>query len=74
MDTTKWKSVLLPREVYDQLFVVSKVEGCTLSGQLRIIFESWVAEDLSQKDREFLSDQVEQKRIDEGRPRPEFRA
>ena len=74
MDTYKWKSVLLPREVYDQLFVVSKVEGRTLSGQLRIIFESWIAENLSQKDREYLSDQVEQKRIDEGRPRPEFRA
>ena len=74
MDTTKWKSVLLPREVYDQLFVVSKVEGRTLSGQLRIIFESWIAENLSQKDREYLSEQVEQKPIDEGRPRPEFRA
>ena len=74
MDTTKWKSVLLPREVYDQLFVVSKVEGRTLSGQLRIIFESWIAENLSQKDREYLSEQVEQKRIDEGRPRPEFSA
>ena len=74
MDTTKWKSVLLPREVYDQLFVVSKVEGRTLSGQLRIIFESWIAENLSQKDREYLSEQVEQKRIDEGRPRPEVRA
>jgi hypothetical protein len=56
------------------LFVVSKVEGRTLSGQLRIIFESWIAENLSQKDREYLSEQVEQKRIDEGRPRPEFRA
>ena len=58
MDTNKWKSVLLPREVYDQLFVVSKVEGRTLSGQLRIIFKSWIAENLSQKDREYLSDQV----------------
>ena len=74
LDTTKWKSVLLPREVYDQLFGVSKVEGRTLSGQLRIIFESWIAENLSQKDREYLSEQVEQKRIDEGRPRPELRA
>lgn len=74
MDTNKWKSVLLPREVYDQLFVVSKVEGRTLSGQLRIIFESWVAENLSKSDREFLNEQTEKKRIEEGRPRPEFRA
>ena len=44
MDTNKWKSVLLPREVYDQLYIVSKVEGRTLSGQLRLIFEHWVNE------------------------------
>ena len=72
MDTNKWKSVLLPREVYDQLYIVSKVEGRTLSGQLRLIFEHWVNENLSQKDRAYLLEQVEEKRINEGRPRPEF--
>tara|TARA_R110001592_G_scaffold332842_1_gene616427 strand:+ start:884 stop:1114 length:231 start_codon:yes stop_codon:yes gene_type:complete len=72
LDTNKWKSVLLPREVYDQLYVVSKVEGRTLSGQLRLIFDYWVNENLSQKDRAYLLEQMEQKRIDEGRPRPEF--
>jgi predicted DNA-binding protein len=72
VDTNKWKSVLLPREVYDQLYIVSKVEGRTLSGQLRLIFEHWVNENLSQKDRAYLLEQVEEKRIGEGRPRPEF--
>ena len=72
VDTNKWKSVLLPREVYDQLYIVSKVEGRTLSGQLRLIFEHWVNENLSQKDRAYLLEQVEEKRIDEGRPRSEF--
>jgi len=72
VDTNKWKSVLLPREVYDQLYVVSKVEGRTLSGQLRLIFEHWVSENLSQKDRAYLLEQVDEKRIDDGRPRPEF--
>jgi len=72
VDTNKWKSVLLPREVYDQLYIVSKVEGRTLSGQLRLIFENWVNENLSQKDRAYLLEQVDEKRIDEGRPRPEF--
>jgi hypothetical protein len=72
VDTNKWKSVLLPREVYDQLYIVSKVEGRTLSGQLRLIFEHWVNENLSQKDRAYLLEQVDEKRIEEGRPRPEF--
>ncbi len=72
MDTNKWKSVLLPREVYDQLYIVSKVEGRTLSGQLRLIFDSWVNENLSQKDRAYLLEEIEKKRLQEGRPRPEF--
>ena len=70
MDTNKWKSVLLPREVYDQLYIVSKVEGRTLSGQLRLIFEAWVNENLSQTDRSYLLEVVEKKRLEEGRPRP----
>ena len=72
MDTNKWKSVLLPREVYDQLYIVSKVEGRTLSGQLRLIFVYWVGENLSQKDKAYLLEEMENKRIEEGRPRPEF--
>jgi len=64
--------VLLPREVYDQLYIVSKVEGRTLSGQLRLIFDSWVNENLSQKDRVYLLEEIEKKRLQEGRPRPEF--
>ena len=72
MDKNKWKSVLLPREVYDQLYIVSKVEGRTLSGQLRLIFDYWVGENLSQKDKAYLLEEMENKRIEEGRPRPEF--
>mgnify|MGYP001405846945 FL=1 len=72
MDTNKWKSVLLPREVYEQLYIVSKEEGRTLSGQLRLIFDSWVNENLSQKDRVYLLEEIEKKRLQEGRPRPEF--
>ena len=72
MDTNKRKSVLLPREVYDQLYIVSKVEGRTLSGQLRLIFDYWVGENLSQKDKAYLLEEMENKRIEEGRPRPEF--
>ena len=72
METNKWKSVLLPREVYDQLYIVSKVEGRTLSGQLRLIFDYWVGENLSQKDKAYLLEEMENKRIEEGRPRPEF--
>ena len=39
MDTTKWKSVLTPRDLYEELVVIARVEGRTISGQLRIMWE-----------------------------------
>ena len=54
MDTTKWKSTLLPREVYEELVVIARVEGRTISGQLRKIFNEW-KEDRSREARELDS-------------------
>ena len=39
MDTTRWKSILVPREVYDEIKLLSKVEGRTIGGQLRVVFD-----------------------------------
>ena len=39
MDTTKWKSVLVPKEIYDEIKKLSKDEGRTISGQLRLVFD-----------------------------------
>lgn len=41
MDTTRWKSVLVPREVYEEIKELSKNEGRTIGGQLRIVFEQY---------------------------------
>jgi hypothetical protein len=41
MDTTKWKSVLVPIEVYSEIKKIAKAEGRTISGQLRIIFDTY---------------------------------
>ena len=46
MDTEKWKSVLVPREVYEELKIQAKLEGRTISGQLRLMFSHY------QEDRE----------------------
>ena len=43
MDTTKWKSILVPRSVYDQVKELSKQQGRTISGQLRMVFQ-WYCE------------------------------
>jgi macrodomain Ter protein organizer (MatP/YcbG family) len=59
MDTTKWKSVLLPREVYEELVVIARVEGRTLSGQLRYMHEAWKSENLSHNDQDYIAEQVE---------------
>ena len=43
MDTTRWKSILVPREVYEEIKEMSKAEGRTIGGQLRLVFE-WYKE------------------------------
>tara|TARA_R100001143_G_scaffold40667_1_gene37087 strand:+ start:282 stop:458 length:177 start_codon:yes stop_codon:yes gene_type:complete len=42
MDTTKWKSVLVPIEVYKEIKEHSVVNGRTISGQLRIMFDVYL--------------------------------
>ena len=59
MDTKKWKSVLLPKDVYDEVRVMSHVEGRTISGQLRIIFESWKNDNLTAGDKKMLKDELD---------------
>ncbi|MEY2908816.1 MAG: hypothetical protein RLZZ602_1339 [Pseudomonadota bacterium] len=66
MDTQKWKSVLLPRPVYEELVIIARVEGRTISGQLRYILESWKAENLSKRDIEYIFEQVEEFRKEHG--------
>jgi len=39
MDTTRWKSILVPREVYEEIKDMSKSEGRTIGGQLRLVFD-----------------------------------
>jgi hypothetical protein len=41
MDTQRWKSVLVPIEVYRELKELSHIEGRTISGQLRVMFEMY---------------------------------
>lgn len=43
MDTSRWKSILVPREVYEEIKVLSKTEGRTIGGQLRVVFD-WYKE------------------------------
>ena len=45
MDTTKWKSVLVPIDVYDNIKKSAKKEGRTIGGQLRYIYSQYKSED-----------------------------
>ena len=68
MDTTKWKSVLTPRDLYEELVVIARVEGRTISGQLRYIFEGWKQENLSKNDQNYIAEQVESFKKESGAP------
>ena len=68
MDITKWKSVLVPIEVYEQIKTIAKSEGRTISGQLRYIFEGWKQENLSKNDQNYIAEQVESFKKESGSP------
>lgn len=50
MDPTKWKSVLVPRWMYEEIVAISHIEGRTISGQLRFMYEEWKSRNLSAAD------------------------
>ena len=43
MDTSRWKSILVHREVYAEIKALSHAEGRTIGGQLRLVFD-WYRE------------------------------
>ena len=59
MDTTRWKSILVPREVYEEIKEMSKTEGRTIGGQLRVVLD-WY-KDKSAED-EVFDERLEQRR------------
>ncbi len=65
MDTKKWKSVLVPTDIYEEIVTISHVEGRTISGQLRIIFDAWKRENLTDKDLKFLQSEMREKKLAE---------
>lgn len=40
MDLTRWKSILVPREVYLEIKEMAAQQGRTISGQLRVMHDS----------------------------------
>ncbi len=59
MDTTKWRQVLVPVEVYHQLVTMAQIEERTISGQFRVIFNQWMDKNLSKADRKMLQEETE---------------
>ena len=59
MDTTKWRQVLVPVEVYHQLVTMAQIEERTISGQFRVIFNQWKEKNLSKADVKFLQEETE---------------
>ncbi len=43
MDTTKWKSVLVPIEMYKELKALSREQGRTMGWQLKIMYQVYEA-------------------------------
>ena len=62
MDTTKWKSVLVPIDVYEKIKQSAKKEGRTIGGKLRYIYSQYKSEE-QQRVEEFV--EANMKRINQ---------
>lgn len=51
MDTQRWKSVLVPRDVYEEIKDLAQKDGRTISGQLRLIFETYIEQGFDKQHR-----------------------
>tara|TARA_R100001129_G_scaffold64452_1_gene44019 strand:+ start:1553 stop:1819 length:267 start_codon:yes stop_codon:yes gene_type:complete len=67
MDTKKWKSVLVPRDIYEEIVTIARVEGRTISGLFRVVFDTWKTQNLTNKDLVYLQKERKtyQKKIEE---------
>lgn len=62
MDTKRWKSIIVPRDVYDEVVAVAYIEGRTIGGQLRMTFDYWKRQNLTKNDLQVLSETVQKNR------------
>jgi len=58
VDTSKWKSVLIPRAIYEEVVAVAHIEGRTISGQLRFFYDDWRRRSLTKEDMTVIRAQV----------------
>jgi|TARA_B110000977_G_C11046629_1_gene480779 hypothetical protein len=72
MDTTRWKSILVPREVYEEIKELSKNEGRTIGGQLRLVFD-WYRDSKKGSADDNQGDRAVSQKIG-GKPVPKVRA
>ena len=62
MDTKRWKSIIVPRDVYDEVVAVAYIEGRTIGGQLRMTFDYWKRQNLTKNDLQVLNETVQKNR------------
>ena len=58
MNTKKWAAIMVPRDTYEELVAVAFIEGRTIGGQLRMMFEFWKQKNLTQNDLNVLAAQI----------------
>ena len=62
MDTNKWKSVLMPRWMHEEIVAIAHLEGRTISGQFRFVYEDWKNRNLSKSDMLVVKARIVQNR------------
>lgn len=67
MNRDKWRSIIAPKGLYEELVAIAHIEGRTISGMLRYVFEEWKSKNLSKADIRVLHAKIVENREQEER-------
>lgn len=71
MNRDKWRSIIAPKSIYEELVAIAHIEGRTISGMLRYVFEEWKTKNLTKTDMRVLHAKIVENREQEARDEQE---
>jgi len=59
----KYRPIMVHRDFYEEIVIISRIEGRYISAQLRFILDTWKRQNLSRNDLDFLSAELAAARV-----------
>lgn len=60
----KYRPIMVHRDFYEEIVIISRIEGRFISAQLRFILDTWKRQNLSRNDLDFLAAELGAARVE----------